>query len=295
MPAHPDPSSFVIDGEDDDWGWYDTDTFGLKPEQFESVLGTHVGQGPNPNPEDYSASFLIAWSPLPDNAIYAFARVQDDTLIAKEIKFAWWNDDYLQMHMDWDHGGGNWLSDQIEGYRPGFTPIGSKTEGGQLPPHNEEDGGLYQWGGYPPATYVATTVLPAGSTNLATNVEYTYEIRHTPYALYSINGPDAATLHINLPEQIVHFNVRFDDADFIESGEQDLWSQVGNTHLCDRQGEDCPDYLLVPTDMVDPYPVWDDSDYTGPLGTTGHLMGQTPPVTAVEETTWARIKNHISK
>ncbi len=32
MPAWPDPTAFVLDGEQDDWGWYDTDAFGLKPE-----------------------------------------------------------------------------------------------------------------------------------------------------------------------------------------------------------------------------------------------------------------------
>jgi hypothetical protein len=296
MPAWPDPSTFVLDGEEDDWGWYDTDNFGLKPEQFESANGQHFEQGPNPNPEDFSASFLMAWSPLPDNAIYAFARVQDDVLISKEIKYGWWNDEYLQLQADFDHGGGIYQDEQILGYRLGFTPIGSKDEGGQLPPHRDEDGGLFQWGGFPPVTYVQTTILPAGSTNLAENVEYTYEVRHTPYAIYSIHGPDDATLHINLPEQIVHFNPCFHDADIVDDAQtrQDMWTQVGNSWMCDHDGEVCPDYLLVPTDMVDPYPIWDDSDYAGPLGRHGHLMGQAGP-TAVEATTWARIKSYVSE
>ena len=48
MPTWPDPTSFVLDGEEDDWGWYDTESFGVKPEGIESSNGEHAGQGPNP-------------------------------------------------------------------------------------------------------------------------------------------------------------------------------------------------------------------------------------------------------
>ena len=45
IPAWPDPTSFVLDGEEDDWGWLDTDTFGVKPENFHSPIGQHQDQG----------------------------------------------------------------------------------------------------------------------------------------------------------------------------------------------------------------------------------------------------------
>ena len=122
IPAWPDPTTFVLDGEEDDWGWYDTDSFGVKPEQIESLLGEHLDQGPNPNPEDFSVSFFVAWSPPPDNALYFFARAQDDTLRALEEKGNWWNDDYLQLQIDADHASGNYLTEFINGYRLGFHP-----------------------------------------------------------------------------------------------------------------------------------------------------------------------------
>ena len=277
MPTWPDPTSFVLDGEEDDWGWYDTESFGVKPEGIESSNGEHAGQGPNPNPEDFSASFFVAWSPPPDNSLYFFARVQDDTLRAVEGKDAWWNDDYLQLQIDIDHSAGNYLSEFENGYRIGFHPLGSNTEGGDCPPFSEEEGPV-AWGGSAPYTWVRTTILPGDAVTWATNVEYSYEVRTHPWATYSKTGPDESTPWVLAPEQIVHFNARFDDGDREANGEQDLWSPVGDSFECDREGEHCPDYLLVPTEMADPYVSWEDD-----------------PSTAVEHATWARIKSHIMR
>jgi len=277
MPTWPDPTSFVLDGEEDDWGWYDTESFGVKPEEIESSLGEHVDQGANPNPEDFSASFFVAWSPPPDNSLYFFARCQDDTLRAVEGKDAWWNDDVVQLQFDFDHSAGNYLSEFENGYRIGFHPLGSNAEGGDAPPFSEEEGPV-AWGGLEPHTWVRTTILPGDAVTWATNVEYTYEVRTHPWATYSKTGPDESTPWVFGPEQIVHFNARFDDGDREANGEQDLWSPVGDSYECDREGEHCPDYLLVPTEMADPYVSWEDA-----------------LPTAVEHATWARIKSHIMR
>ena len=274
IPAWPDPTTFVLDGEEDDWGWYDTESFGVKPEQIESLLGEHLGQGANPNPEDFSASFFVAWSPPPDNALYFFARAQDDTLRALEEKGNWWNDDYLQLQIDADHAAGNYLSEFINGYRLGFHPLGG---GGEAPPFDEAQGPL-NWGGEEPYTFSASTILPAGSVTWATNVEYTFEVRTHLWDIYGVEGPQTSTPHVFEPEQIIHFNARFDDGDREANGEQDLWGQVGGSYECDREGDHCPDYLLVPTDMVDPYVSWEEGR-----------------ATAVEHTTWGRIKSHIDR
>jgi hypothetical protein len=280
VPAWPDPTTFVLDGEEDDWGWLDTDTFGIKPEKFYSTLGEHAEQGSNPNPEDFSTSVFMAWSPPPDNSFYFFSRSQDDTLRALEVKDDWWNDDSLQIAMDWDHSGGEWTTDWDEGYRMQLHPLGSRTEGGLTPPFSEGDAGPVSWGGLEPWTYVTTTILPAGAVHNATQVEYTYEIRTIPWQAYFESGPDESTVWTFEAEQVVHFTMRFDDGDRDANGEQDLWSPDYNpTWLCDTKGDECPDMILVPTDMVDPYTAWD--------AATG-----TP--TAVENQTWGRIKQHIS-
>ena len=283
IPAWPAPSTLVLDGEEDDWGWLDTDSFGIKPEEIASSLGEHAEQGPNPNPEDFSASAFMAWSPPPDNAFYFFGRAQDDTLRALEAKSDWWNDDTLQLQYDFDHSAGNYLSEFENGYRHQLHPLGSKTEGAAAPPFSEEEGPL-NWGGWPPYTYVNTTILPAGAVHNQTDVEYTFEVRTSPFASYSKLGPDESVPWVFEPESIIHFNFRWDDGDRDANGEQDLWNIVGDSYLCAREGEDCPDFILVPTDMLDPYPEWQPTgDEPGP-----------GPATAVENSTWGRIKSHIS-
>jgi hypothetical protein len=279
IPAWPDPTTFVLDGEEDDWGWLDTDAFGIRPENFHSTTGEHAGQGVNPAPEDFSVSVFYAWSPVPDNAFYFFSRSQDDTLRALEEKGDWWNDDSLQLQMDWDHSGGEWTGEFEDGYRMQLHPLGSKDDGALAPPFSEEEG-PFSWGGSPPYTWTNATILPAGSLHNQANVEYTYEVRTLPWASYAKSGPDESTAWTFEAEQVVHFNMRFDDGDRDDHGEQDLWTWDSNgTHLCDTLGDECPDMILVPTEMVDPYTEWD---------------AETGTPTAVENQTWGRIKQHIS-
>ena len=280
MPAFPDPSAWVLDGLEDDWGWYDTDSFGAKPEDMWSSAGEHAGQGTNPDPEDFSAFIFYAWSPPPDNSFYIFSRAQDDTLRALEAKGDWWNDDVLQLIFDWDHsshGPDNANETELMN-RNAMHPLGSKLEGAHMAPYSEEEGPL-GWGGFPPYTYVDVTILPAGSTHFATNVEYTYEMRIVPWQSYALSGPDESVVWTFEQEQVVHFTYRFDDGDRTENGEQDLWSPNGEAYQCDRTGSECSGYILVATDMVDPYTEWDPD---------------TGIATAVQNTTWARIKNHMS-
>jgi len=281
MPAFPDPTAFTLDGEELDWGWYDTETFGDTPEQMWSSLGEHSGQGTNPNPEDFSAVVFYAWSPPPDNAFYAFARAQDDTLRSLEEKGDWWNDDCMHYIMDWDHSSHATSNDFDLMNRITLHPVGSANEDGLMAPYSEEEGD-FSWGGVRPHSYADAVILPAGSSNGQANVEYTFELRHTPWAVYDFSGPDASVVHVMEAEQVVHFTYRFDDGDRDDHGEQDLWSPDGNSYECDRNGEMCADFILVPTDMVDPYNAWDADGAGG--GTA----------TAVESSTWARIKEHMN-
>ena len=245
MPAWPDPTTFVLDGAEDDWAWLDSDVFGVKPGGIESAFGDHFRQGAHPDPNDFSATALYAWSPPPDNSFYFFARVRDDTLRALESKDNWWNDDSLQLQFDWDHGAGEWLLDFEDGYRLQFHPLGSNTEGAAAPSPPVFEEGPPHWGGQPPWTYVSTSIQPAGSGHNQPDVEYTYEIRVSPFATYSNLGADESTGHDLQAEQIVHFNFRFDDGDREEQGQQDLWVSVGDNFGCDRDGINCPDFVLA--------------------------------------------------
>ena len=61
IPTIPDPNLTVIDGNDDDWGWIESD-FVIGPDQFLDAGGQNAGQGTNPVPDDFAASLQYAWS-----------------------------------------------------------------------------------------------------------------------------------------------------------------------------------------------------------------------------------------
>ena len=279
MPTIPDPTAIVLDAEDDDWGWYDTANFAVLPEMVYSGLGESQDLGTNPNPEDFSASWFTAWSPPPDNALYVFFRAQDDTLRAQEAKGDWWNDDALIIGMDVDHAGGDYTSEFEHGYRLSAQPLFTREVGIEGPPYDGSE--LSSWPTSPPYAWGSSSVLPAGSAHLAANVKYTIELRLHPFDVLDQFNEENSTIHVFAAEQVIHFNVTFTDADRQEHGQQDIWLQDGANYLGGQYGDDAFDYLCVDTLSDDEranYGVWPGED----------------GATAVETTTWARIKAYTS-
>ena len=154
IPTIPDPNAMVIDGSEDDWAWIDPD-FIIAPEDIEAQSGDGTGLGGNGIPDDWSASYRMGWSPPPDNSLYLFARVIDDTLGAaeSEVKRNWWNDDSLEFNMDMDHSGGpmSWTSTEevYNGYRINIHPLFDSQLGGTIAIDLQEPG-LEDWGALPP-------------------------------------------------------------------------------------------------------------------------------------------------
>jgi len=278
IPTIPDPNTMVIDGNDDDWGWIESD-FIIGPEMWFDTLGQSVGQGFNPTPEDWSATLQMAWSPPPDNSLYLFSRVVDDTLRAgeSENKRNWWNDDSLEFNMDMDHSGGpmSWVStdETRNGYRINMHPLFDDQLGGTISIDFQEPG-LEDWGALPPHAFTGVTLLPADSGHLSHNVEYTYEMKVVgPYATYDILGPDVSVPHIFEPDQTIHLITIQHDGDAEANGQQGIWSTEGGTGRADN-GDNLSDYIIVATVDLDDYPDVE---------------------TSVEGATWGRIKSHINQ
>ena len=279
IPTIPDPNAMVIDGSEDDWAWIDPD-FIIAPEQIEAQSGDGTGFGGNGVPDDWSASYRMGWSPPPDNSLYLFARVTDDTLGAaeSEVKRNWWNDDSIEFNMDMDHSGGpmSWTSTEevYNGYRINIHPLFDSQLGGTISIDLQEPG-LEDWGALPPYCTTAATLLPADAGHLSPNVEYTYEMKISPpFVRYDILGPESSIPHVFAPDQVIGLHTLWMDRDQEAHGQQSIFGRTGSGFNTAENGDKLCDYVIIETVDLANYPTVS---------------------TAVEHTTWGRIKNHISR
>jgi hypothetical protein len=91
----PNPAAMVIDGSDDDWGWFDP-MFVITMDQFKSEQ-----DAPLPDPADMEITLKMAWSPEPENMWYFFAKVHDDTLDIESTEVGNpWSDDCINFGLD---------------------------------------------------------------------------------------------------------------------------------------------------------------------------------------------------
>ena len=273
LPTIPDPSAMSIDGAETDWGWYDRE-FAVTPDMMNDPVGAvTVGS------EDWTGSWFCAWSPPPDNQVYLFSRVVDDTLRASEseVKRNWWNDDMLEFNMDMDHSGGpmSWTdTEQVyNGYRIAVHPLFNGQLGATIAIDYQEPG-LEDWGAMPPYCYSATTLLPSDATHMSAEVEYTYEFRATTFDRYDpILGPEGSVPHTFGPDQTWGLAVLFMEGDAEANGQQGIMVQLGMKNTA-ADGDDLSDAVCLLTITQEEL----DENYG----------------TAVEHTTWGRIKTYTA-
>ena len=105
----PNPESMNPDGDDSDWAWYDPD-FIVGRDQLCDV----IGEGEFPARSDLDIAHHVGWTPEPDNRLYVFTRVVDDTLNADVTEpNDGWHDDDLELILDPDHGVWNEAADAL--------------------------------------------------------------------------------------------------------------------------------------------------------------------------------------
>ena len=272
IPGVPNPSAMTIDGLEDDWDWLDEE-FILTTE------GMFTAGGETIEKEDYDVSILMAWSTPPDNRFYFFIRVQDDTLrLVEEDQKRWWSDDCIQITFDPDHSGGDFLGENIDQvlnaqrYHLRIKPLpgqpvayNSLLEYIDLPPigwssdvfEGEPTGDIFE---------IAWTLNPPDAEHFSTNVSYTFEFRN---AFWDIHGQtrEEAVRHIFENDQVTHIGVRPLDGDGTGAKHQ-LYPLGGSTGQ-DQKGDQMLDYILLEADEVE-------------------------EDTAVEATSWGRVKSHLN-
>jgi len=293
IPTVPDPTAMNIDGLEDDWGWFDPD-FAQLPDAFvDSGNRSTTGQ------DDWSSVQQWGWTPPPDNALFFFTRIFDDTLRAESAdRTSWWNNDNLQMAFDLDHGGGNTTVNDDptqfqNGYRHHINPLFAPVVGISMGGLAGDPAGQPHWGGEPPWGFVAGIMLPADADHYSANVEYTIEFKIHPHDIYDPDSPDNTIAHVNGADQIVHIASVYEDGDLGDHGGQNRWVQVGGETADTVGGDSMIDWQLIQTvDSLEGYPC---GTINGGSGDPRFAGDCTSVVTAVEHSTWARIKGHLSR
>jgi len=282
MPQVPNPANMVIDGNDDDWGWIDP-AFGITPDLMFEILGN-----PWPPPkDDFDVILYVAWSSAPDNALYYFARVTDDSLgLFVENPQEYWNDDSLEIIIDADHTSENFNETEMTSGQQYGVRI--------KPAAGQQDTWIYNvpqesilWSTREPFMTFSWTLDPPDAEPMqqpaGTTVTYTYEVRQAIYDFHDKNGTAGSTRHNFAPDQVIGLTFQFDERENAEVGRE---MQPGTTPVdgAFQDNSNGSDFIAVPTEGAVGTSVVDDNV---------DVFVEDP--SAVEAASWGRIKSQMAR
>ena len=280
----PDPDAMTMDGDDSDWGWFDNDL------ALDSNLDFYVTSGEVADPEDYSATWRIAYSRPPDNRLYFFLRIQDDSLRRQEPDLKrMWHDDFTQFNLDNDHSGGPGLGanlDEASNHQryhlrilPG--PDGVTAFNSQIEVLGDENLSWTQdvdlFGNATDIWELAWTVTPPDAQHGTLDIEVTWEARFKTYDAVGLSEAESVR-HVYEDGQVTHLGPRLTDNDGslfqYDFYLQDRFTGVKNAAQYGTEGDQFPDWFLIGCE---------DCPNAGGSGAT-----------SVESSSWGRIKNHLN-
>ena len=280
----PDPDAMTMDGDDSDWGWFDNDL------ALDSNLDFYVTSGEVADPADYSATWRIAYSRPPDNRLYFFLRIQDDSLRRQEPDLKrMWHDDFTQFNLDNDHSGGPGLGanlDEASNHQryhlrilPG--PDGVAAFNSQIEVLGDEKLSWTQdvdlFGNATDVWDLAWTVTPPDAQHGTLDIEVTWEARFKTYDAVGLSEAESVR-HVYEDGQVTHLGPRLTDNDGslfqYDFYLQDRFTGTQNPAQYGTEGDQFPDWFLIGCE---------DCPNAGGSGAT-----------AVESSSWGRIKNHLS-
>ena len=280
----PDPDAMTMDGDESDWGWFDNDL------ALDSNLDFYVTSGEVADPEDYSATWRIAYSRPPDNRLYFFLRIQDDSLRRQEPDLKrMWHDDFTQFNLDNDHSGGPGLGanlDEASNHQryhlrilPG--PDGVAAFNSQIEVLGDERLSWTQdvdlFGNVTGVWDLAWTVTPPDAQHGTLDIEVTWEARFKTYDAVGLTEAESVR-HVYEDGQVTHLGPRLTDNDGslfqYDFYLQDRFTGDQNPAQYGTEGDQFPDWFLIGCE-----------DCPNAGGSGG---------TAVESSSWGRIKSHLS-
>lgn len=251
LPQVPDPGAMTIDGQDDDWDWFDPN-FALDQGLFFDREMFEVDRS------DFDFTLRVAWSAPPDNCWYVFMRISDDTLkVEYDDPLKWWQDDSVQITVDADHSGGSIYGftreELVNGqrlYARACPPAGQLLLPGQragfMDQHTDPYMMEFVWIVEEPFYEIDWTIQPEDAGNGSRKVTYTFEWKA---ALWDVLGssPAESERHVFAPWDVVHIGFRLLDADRPGGGRKHSMYIRGGHPFQDRDADRMPDFLAVPT------------------------------------------------
>jgi len=283
----PDPDAMVMDGDDSDWGWFDNDLALSTPPGDDFWWTSHTD---SIDPEDYQATVKYAYSRPPDNRLYFFYRITDDSLKRQEPDLRrLWHDDWTQMNLDNDHSGGYGLGanldeasnhqryhlralpgpDNVTAFNSQIEVLGDEALGwSQDVDFNGNFTGIWD---------LTWTINPPDATHGSLDIETTWEGRLITHDTHGLTREES-TRHVYEAGQITHIGPLLHDCDGDISQYsfflKDRYSGEENPRAYDVDGDAFPDWTLL------------ECENCPNAGGSG--------ATAVEESSWGRIKSHLS-
>ncbi len=280
----PDPDAMTMDGDDSDWGWFDNDL------ALDSNLDFYLTSGSVAEPDDYSATWRLAYSRPPDNRLYFFLRIQDDSLRRQEPDLKrMWHDDFTQFNLDNDHSGGPGLGanlDEASNHQryhlrilPG--PDGVAAFNSQIEVLGDEQLSWTQdvdlFGNVTGVWDLAWTVTPPDAQHGTLDIEVTWEGRLKTYDAVGLTEAESVR-HVYEDGQVTHLGPRLTDNDGslfqYDFYLKDRFTGDENPAQYGTEGDQFPDWTLIGCE-----------DCPNAGGSGG---------TAVESSSWGRIKSHLS-
>lgn len=208
----PDPLAVRIDGLDTDWAWFDP-AYIVGPDQMANTLGN-----PIPPKSDVDIAIMAGWTPEPDNQLYVFVKVVDDTLNCDETNMDnGWKDDNMEVILDPDHGGG-W-HEAADALRTGHQQwtFSVSTPGGypQIAWLRFNQPPTMQWAINEGLVKAAVNVDPAAARGqtMAANTTVGYEVAMACFDPYMPDGLSASTRWVFRAGQTLGMSVTVDEAD----------------------------------------------------------------------------------
>lgn len=263
----PSDVTITADGDDGDWSWFDDGFIVPSDEMFEIITEAL------PTKDDLDVAVRTAWAPAPDNRLYGYMRVTDDTLNVDETEPEnGWREDDLEIITDADHSGG-----------PFEEPAGEN--GQQYTMHMAVDGGYNTPYGsgtawlrfqVDPAKQWSTafweadiSVSPSGATHGSTNVTVGYEFA-APLWQVVANDEASSPRHELVAGQTIGLTYQLNEADSEDRTHQLSTAGANGAHW---NADFSSDYTLLAV-----------GEYTPGSGAT-----------AVEASSWGHIKATFEK
>jgi hypothetical protein len=223
----PKDVTIVVDGQDNDWTWFDRDYI-YTTDDMCNTLGN-----PMPSKDDIDVAIHIGWTPEPDNQLYGFVRVVDDTLNVDETNLEnAWRDDALEFITNPDHDGDWHKDDKALRTDMGQWSMQVANPGGypqdiylrfQQPPE-------MQWAIDEGLVKGAIDVKPERGT-MVPNATVSYEMGMPLWDYYAPEGAASSVRHINVAGQTLGLNITLNEADVGDRSDQLSTSTNEKAHL----------------------------------------------------------------